>query len=112
MKSIKFDKEKIMVDLMDPEFIEEMSKVLTMGANKYAPENWKGLDPKRLLAALYRHLLASHKGEIIDKESGLSHMAHVAVNAMFLFWFENHKFTMHWSYIQPQDAPYSGCSGE
>ena len=98
MKATKYDKDKLMCNLLEPEFLEEMTKVLTLGAKKYAPDNWKGLDPERLLAALYRHLLASHKGELIDKESGLSHMAHIAVNAMFLYWFENHNFTQHWSY--------------
>ena len=100
MKPVKYDKNKPMCNLLDPKFLEEMAKILTFGAGKYAPDNWKGLDPERILAALYRHLLASHKGELIDKESGLSHMSHIAVNAMFLYWFENHKFTSHWAYLR------------
>jgi hypothetical protein len=85
----KFDQGKIMVDLIVPEFIEDLAKVLTMGAQKYGIENWKGnLEKRRILAALYRHLLKYHKGEIYDDESHLNHLCHVAINAMFLFWYD------------------------
>lgn len=85
----KFDKGKIMVDLLVPEFLEGIAKVMTMGAKKYGAENWKkGLAKRRILAALYRHVLAYHKSEIYDKESGLNHMLHVACNSMFLYWID------------------------
>lgn len=85
----KFDEDKPMVDLIVPEFIEGIAKVMTMGAKKYGIENWKkGLERRRILAALYRHLLAYHKGEKYDEESELNHLLHVAVNAMFLFWYD------------------------
>jgi hypothetical protein len=86
---IKFDQGKIMVDLIVPEFIEDLAKVLTMGAQKYGVENWKGnLEKRRILAALYRHLLKYHKGETYDDESKLNHLCHVAINAMFLYWYD------------------------
>ena len=85
----KYDQGKPMVDLIVPQFVEGMAKVMTMGAEKYGIENWKkGLDKRRILAALYRHLLAYHKGEVYDSESQLNHLLHVAVNAMFLFWYD------------------------
>jgi len=92
-KGMKFDNEKPMFDLLVPEFIEEVAKVMTLGAQKYAPNNWKYVEDaeSRYLAALYRHLNAYHKGEKIDPESGLSHLAHIACNAMFLFWFDIQK---------------------
>jgi hypothetical protein len=85
----KYDQGKPMVDLIVPEFIEGLAKVMTMGAEKYGIENWKkGLDKRRILAALYRHLLAYHKGEVYDSESKLNHLLHVAANTMFLFWYD------------------------
>lgn len=91
MAAVKYDEEKIMADLLVPEFIEAVAEVMTQGAKKYAPNNWQGLKKNRILAALYRHLLAYHRGEMLDKESGLSHIAHIGANAMFLYWFEEVK---------------------
>lgn len=85
----KYDEGKIMVDLLVPEFLEDVARVMTMGAQKYGIENWKqGLDKRRILAALYRHLLAYHKGETYDPESKFSHLSHIACNTMFLFWYD------------------------
>ena len=84
----KHDADKPRFDLLLPKFLGEMAQVLTLGARKYGDENWKACDsPKRYLAALYRHLNAYHQGEGVDEESGVSHLAHVAVNAMFLGYF-------------------------
>lgn len=88
-KGKKDDFGKPMVDLLIPEFIEDLAKVLTMGAQKYGLENWKhNLEKRRILAALYRHLLQYHKGEVYDEESGLNHLCHIAINAMFLYWYD------------------------
>jgi len=88
----KFDEGKIMVDLLVPEFLEAVAKIMTMGAKKYGSDNWKkNLKQNRILAALYRHVLAWHKGEKYDEESGLNHMGHVACNAMFLYWYDDVK---------------------
>ena len=88
-KGTKNDSGKTRLDLITPEFIEELGKVLTLGAKKYADYNWqKNLETNRIYAALLRHANAYHKGEHKDPESGLSHMAHVACNAMFLLWYE------------------------
>ena len=88
-RGTKFDSGKPMIDLIVPEFIVGMAKILTMGAEKYGTENWKrGLEYSRLYAALQRHALAYHSGEHYDSESGLNHMLHVACNAMFIFWYK------------------------
>ena len=85
----KNDSGKPMVALLVPEFIRDMAKVLTFGADKYGKENWKrGLEKDRILSALYRHTLAHHSGELKDPETGLNHMVHVACNAMFLYYYE------------------------
>ncbi len=86
----KFDDGKPDISLVEPKFIIDMAKVLTMGAQKYDRDNWKnGLAPERIYAALQRHLLAYWSGEKTDPESGISHLAHVAVNTMFLSWYDD-----------------------
>lgn len=86
----KNDLGKLRFDLVDADFEEQLAKVITYGANKYAPDNWKKVeDPvNRYYAALRRHLAAWRKGEKVDPESGLNHLAHVAANVMFLMHFE------------------------
>jgi hypothetical protein len=69
-KGTKNDQEKPNMSLIVPQFIEAIGNVLTYGAKKYAPENWKNdLEQQRILSALYRHLIAYHKGEIYDPET-------------------------------------------
>lgn len=60
----------------------EVSKVGTFGATKYAPNNWKLVNPERYEDALFRHLLQWQSDEPVDKETGLSHLAHAAWNAL------------------------------
>jgi hypothetical protein len=66
--------------------VQEVAAVLTFGAKKYTRNGWQTVDDaeRRYTDALYRHMNAIHRGEKIDPESGLSHRAHVACNAMFL----------------------------
>lgn len=89
----KFDREKERYDLIPIECIEDLAKILTMGSNKYDANNWQKLEngEERYFAALMRHLVASRKGDKIDEESGLSHLAHVMCNVVFLLWLEKNK---------------------
>ena len=90
-QGIKHDAGKIRPSLIPVECIEEIARVLTYGAEKYAPDNWKQVSPERYHDALWRHYIAWQKGEKVDAESGLSHAAHFATNAIFLLWFEIQK---------------------
>lgn len=86
----KFDNNKLRFDLIVPTFEEELAKVLTYGANKYGPNNWRNVPDalNRYYAALQRHLNSFWQAEEFDKESGLPHLAHAAANIMFLMEFK------------------------
>jgi hypothetical protein len=90
---LKYDTEKLHWELLPMDCVEEVVKILTFGSVKYGPENWKELENAndRYYAALMRHLVANRKGEVLDEESGLSHLAHAMCNIVFLLWLEKHK---------------------
>ena len=77
-------------DLLPLQEIEDLVKVYTAGAKKYAPNNWQKLDNgyQRYKAALFRHLLAYEKGERIDPDTKCMHLAQVAWNAVAMLWFD------------------------
>ena len=89
----KHDAEKPRMDLLPFEALEEVAKVLTLGARKYSDNGWQNVEnaESRYLAALLRHLAARERGEKFDAESGLLHAAHMATNALFILWFEIQK---------------------
>jgi hypothetical protein len=85
VEGVKYDSGKTRYDLIPAYPLEQLAAVYTMGAKKYADENWrKGISWKRIFSSLNRHLWAFWRGEELDPESGLSHLAHVAWNAFTL----------------------------
>jgi len=94
---IKFDKQKTRFDLIPWNEIKQVADVLTLGANKYADDNWKFVPDgkKRYFAAALRHLVAWKEGEQNDTESGISHLAHATCCCLFLMYLdtENDKNT-------------------
>lgn len=61
------------------------SRVLMFGCDKYARCNWlQGMKHTPLVDSLMRHLVAWQAGEDLDEDSGLPHVDHVLVNALFL----------------------------
>jgi len=90
--SRKFDGEKPRPELLPVDALNAVIEVLTYGARKYATatesgdDNWRkpGFSWRRLLGSSMRHLLAFMRGEDIDPESGLSHLAHLTCNALFM----------------------------
>lgn len=102
----KHDSDKPRMDLLDAEALEELTKVLTFGAKKYAVENWrKGISFRRLLAAALRHVFAFMRGEDKDPETGLSHMAHAMCCAMFVIWMQRHRPDMDDRYKHDIQTP-------
>jgi hypothetical protein len=85
---MKFDKDKPQMELLPFNTLVEIAKVLSVGANKYGKYNWKMMeDTSRYEAALLRHYAAYQSGEMYDRETGLSHLAHLGCNALFLLYF-------------------------
>lgn len=92
-KDMKYDADKPRMDLLlsgCPLALEAVSSILTFGAKKYSAHSWQTVErgDERYLAALLRHLTAHAKGEKLDPESGMSHLAHAACNAMFILELE------------------------
>ena len=89
---IKNDETKVRLELLDPDFILGVGKVLTFGAEKYEAYNWQRAtkeDRERIKGAMLRHQLAYMNGEILDPETGLNHLYHASCNAMFLVYFDS-----------------------
>ena len=87
----KFDEEKVMLDLVEPGFIEGVGKVLTFGATKYGINNWKLMKPedkRRCEAALMRHINEYRKGNKKDEEDQ-EHLMCAACQIMFMYFFDN-----------------------
>jgi len=64
--------------------LEQVGWVGTFGQKKYSPNGWLSVPDgqERYKDALYRHLLAYERGENVDKDSDLLHLAHLAWNAL------------------------------
>lgn len=86
-KGQKFDAEKRRWDLLPWDALEQVVLVLEFGAKKYGERNWedgiKGWEI-RFPTAILRHTIAVLRGEWIDPESKLPHMAHVGCTALFV----------------------------
>lgn len=65
--------------------LEDEARVWGYGKQKYAAWNWaKGMAWSVPLACALRHLAAWQRGEDVDPESGLPHLAHVMCNIRML----------------------------
>jgi len=86
MGGIKHDSDKLRMDLIPVEALEELARVLTYGAAKYAENNWQEVEAKRYEAALLRHYALYKKGETHDSESDILHLSHMLANVAFLLY--------------------------
>lgn len=89
---VKYDFAKPKWSLLPWDEVEDVVKVLTFGAKKYAPDNWKFVDDadNRYMDATLRHLVAYRQGERRDAESGESHIAHALCCLLFMLWHDKH----------------------
>ena len=92
MEPMKQDHGKNRWDLLPIREVEQGVEVLTAGSIKYSDDNWKAVvaeKPGRYWAALFRHITARLKGEKLDPETGLPHLAHALCCLWFLMWNDN-----------------------
>lgn len=88
--AMKFDQDKMRLDLIPREMIEGLARPMTYGVKKYSANNWReGLVFSRVTGATLRHLTAWMSGEDIDAESGQKHIEQAFVNLGFLVTFVN-----------------------
>lgn len=89
---IKADSGKLQWSLLPFKELEDVVRVLMLGAKKYTPDNWKKCDDvTRYKDALMRHVISYVSGDTTDNESHLSHLAHAVCNCLFLMYFDNTK---------------------
>lgn len=90
-KFMKDDEGKVMLELIEPKFIMELGRVLSIGAKKYSRNNWKSMsieDRERVKGAMLRHTYKYLDDKTYDEDSMLHQLAHVVANAMFLMYFD------------------------
>ena len=81
----KFDAKKPRADLLPAGCLMEVAEVMKFGAEKYGDHNWRhGTSRGRFVGAALRHVFAWMRGEDIDPESGLPHLAHAICSLMML----------------------------
>jgi hypothetical protein len=68
----------------------QVVEVLTYGARKYSPDNWKKVPDarRRYTDAGFRHFTAYASGETHDPETGKHHLAHAICCMLYLVAFD------------------------
>ena len=90
--ALRYDAGKPRYELLPGDALEELVKVYTRGAAKYADRNWeKGMSWSRCFGSLMRHSWAFWRGEDIDQETGCHHMAMAAWNCMTILTYSLRK---------------------
>ena len=107
---MKKDDGKLPWHLLPSEALEDVVRVLEFGAKKYEPRGWeRGMEWSRLFSAAMRHLWKWFRGEGVDPETGLSHLAHAACCVLFLLSYEK------WGMVRFDNRPSykraTTCSG-
>lgn len=75
-------------DLIPVDALSTVAQLYGQGAKKYSEHNWrKGYEWSKSYAALQRHANLFWKGEDIDEEMGLPHLAAVVFHAFALMTF-------------------------
>jgi hypothetical protein len=90
-RSLRYNNGKADYSLIPLEVLEGPARVLEYGASKYARDNWKKPTHWSVsYACLMRHMAAWQAGDLIDDESGQSHLAHAACNILQMLYMEKH----------------------
>jgi hypothetical protein len=88
-EGLRYDEGKLRWDLIPVEPLEALARVYTIGAQKYAEQNWrKGMKWSRVIAPILRHLAAWRKGNRFDLEGQFEHLAAVIWGCVTLMEYE------------------------
>ena len=90
MPGTKYDSDKPRYDLLPAYALDEVAKVLTFGATKYEPDNWRKVPNgmQRYFASSQRHEWQWKRGEKFDKDSKCHHLACAITGLMFMLELE------------------------
>ena len=88
-QTAKSDAGKLRLSLVPTQIIRDVAEVRMYGTAKYGDlENWRRVEMRRYVDALYRHFLAFVDNPVsMDAESGLYHYKHMACNMAFICEF-------------------------
>lgn len=92
VQGLRYNIGKNRLDLIPCSLIDGVGRVLTFGAQKYAPDNWRKFNQQQVrecIGSAMRHIEQYRQGNWLDPESGLPHLAHAATNLGFIL--ELHK---------------------
>lgn len=85
MSAEKHDTGKLRLSLVPPNGVEAVARVMQFGERKYAAHNFlegEGLGVTRMIEAAMRHISQHNRGEDLDPESGLLHLAHAGAELL------------------------------
>lgn len=103
LSGTKHDDGKVDYTYLEPEFMEGIARVFMFGAGKYGRHNYKaGMQWSRVFSALMRHMWKWWRGEMLDPETGESHLFHAGCCLAMLVYYEQHKVGEDNRYVKPQ----------
>jgi Domain of unknown function (DUF5664) len=109
LTAIRHDSGKPRITILPGLAIEQVSKVGEMGALKYGDYNYrKGMKVSRFINPIWRHVFIEYffKGNDVDPESGLHHLAHGAWNCLALL----EQVLLGRAEFDDRQLPISSCS--
>lgn len=71
--------------------LEQVCRVFAYGATKYQRDNYKiapGLPLEGYIQSIWRHTVSYLKGDLLDEDSKLPNLAHIACNCFMYLWTE------------------------
>ena len=96
---MKDQNKKNKYSILPIKMLEALSEVLTFGAEKYSPDNYKDEPVEGYIDSMFRHYVAWKNGEYYDDESGLPHLYHMFANAGFIVCLEEmNRENSFWSF--------------
>jgi len=98
----------IRYDLLRPEFIAGMAKVMHEGAQAHGERNWE-MGGEEMIDTTVNHL-TNHLVEWLRGDRSEPHLPKVAVNAMMLYFYSQKEF-LHDRGATEGDQPEAGCDG-